>query len=227
MNKNITRRVVAAAGLTGVVAMGLTSLGAGGATAGPLPGGKITKNLVDGTPITVQLFDESVTVTKPLINVPTNREVWASGKVKVTVGGKAEGGEIEAGYIVGCQVHIGAEGQAGGGIGYSGTIDDPAGGTLGWDSDDGYGTPGVGAGFEIGPGQVTYVPIIQEENDDDDAVNSYTFGGSSGGVAYSQEQFTIDRCAGFAEAKAKVTVTVETDAVKGIVTLYGKPFSLG
>ena len=29
------------------------------------------------------------------------------GKVRVTVGGKAEGGTIAAGYIVGCQVGVG------------------------------------------------------------------------------------------------------------------------
>ncbi|MCF3939975.1 MspA family porin [Gordonia tangerina] len=233
--KKINTRVAAGVGLAGAAVMGLTSLGAGGAAAGPLPGGYVSKTLVDGTPVTVRLFDENVTVNKALVSSALDRQVWASGKVKVTVGGEAEGGTIAAGYIVGCQVHIGVGGGVGGGIagGYDfgdtaapGDEYAPGGPSFGWD-DDGYGAPGASGSFTLGPGQAGYVPLIQETDDDDDAVNDYTFSGRSGGVAYSQETFKISECAGFAEAKAKVTVTVDTAAVKGVVTLYGKPFSLG
>lgn len=215
MKKNITRRVVAAAGLTGAVAMGLTSLAAGGATAGSLPGGTVTRTLVDGTPVTVTLFDEYVNVQRAVSNVPTSREVWLSGKIKVTVGGKAEGGSVNAGYLVGCQVNFGAS----------------AGGDAGIDS-SGTGAAGGSAGFTLGPGQATYFPIIETTSGTDTAyedyhVNSYSFKGKKGGVVYSQEKFGLDGCAGYASAKAKVKVTVSTDAVKGVITLYGKPFSIG
>ncbi|WP_238421267.1 MspA family porin [Gordonia sp. 'Campus'] len=228
MKKNITRRVVAAAGLAGAVAMGLTSLGAGGATAGPLAGGTITKTLVDGTPVTVQLFDEYVNVQRPISNVPTTREVWLSGKVRVTVGGKAEGGSVKVGYDVGCQVNFGGgevsvPGVAGG-IDYS----DPSNVTVGGGLDG----EEVGGGFSLGPGEVKRQWLINETSGDDKSykgyeVNAYTFKGNKGGVVYSQEQFKVESCAGYAAARAFIQVTVSTDAVKGVVALNGKPFSIG
>ncbi|MGW9265398.1 MspA family porin [Gordonia terrae] len=228
MKKNITRRVVAAAGITGAVAVGLTSLGAGGAAAGPLPGGTITKTLVDGTPVTVQLFDEYVNVQRPISNVPTTREVWLSGKVRVTVGGKAEGGSIKVGYDVGCQVNFGGGDVevpgVEGGIDYSNPSNVTAGGGLSGDS--------VGAGFSLGPGEVKRQWLVNETSGDDKSyknyeVNAYTFAGQKGGVAFSQEQFKVEGCAGYAAARAFVQVTVSTDAVKGVVVLNGKHFSIG
>ena len=91
MKKFNTRRVVAAVGVAGAALMGLTSLGAGGAAAGPLPGASATKTLADGTPVSIRLFDESVNIQRAVTNVQTSREIWASGKVAVTVGGKADG----------------------------------------------------------------------------------------------------------------------------------------
>ncbi|MBM7277179.1 MspA family porin [Gordonia rubripertincta] len=219
MKKNITRGVVAAAGLTGAVAMGLTSLAAGGATAGPLPGGTVTRTLVDGTPVTVQLFDEYVNVQRAVTNVQTSREVWVSGKVKVTVGGKAEGGSVNAGYLVGCQVNFGASAEGGAGVTAA-------------ESGTALSSAEVGAGFTLGPGQASYFPIIETTSGSDTSysdykVNSYSFKGKTGGVVYSQEKFGMDGCAGYASAKAKIKVTVSTDAVKGVITLYGKPFSIG
>lgn len=228
MKKNITRRVVAAAGIAGAVAMGLTSLGAGGATAGPLPGGTITKTLVDGTPVTVQLFDEYASVQRPISNVPTSREVWGSGKVRVTVGGKAEGGAIKVGWEVGCQVNFGS-GKAtvpgvGGELNYGTPGNVTAGAGIVGDS--------VGGKVEVGPGQVSRHWLISEtsgtdKQDENYSLSAYTFKGNKGGVVYSQEQFKVDGCIGYAAARAIVQVTVSTDAVKGVVMLNGKPFSLG
>ncbi|MGW6032883.1 MspA family porin, partial [Gordonia terrae] len=218
MKNNITRRVAAAAGIVGAVAMGLTSLGAGGATAGPQPGGTITKTLVDGTPVTVQLFDEFSNVQRAVSNVPTSREAWVSGKVRVTVGGKAEGGSIKVGYDVGCQVDFSSNGVSvpglEGGINYGTPGNVTAGGGLSGDS--------VGSGVTLGPGGVQRIWIISETSGSDTSyedynLSSYTFKGNKGGLAYSQEQFKVDGCAGYAAARAVVQVTVSTDAVKGIV----------
>ncbi|ROZ89113.1 MspA family porin [Gordonia sp. OPL2] len=221
--KTINSRVAAGLGLAGAVVVGLSSLGAGGAAAGPLPGGYLSKTLVDGTPVTVRLFDEHVNVQKAVTNVATSREAWLSGKVKVTVGGKAQGGGIAAGYLVGCQVNFGA--GANGGAGVSVAPGESGGATA---------TPSAkgGAGFTLGPGQSTYVPVISTTSGDDTAyknykVSGYKFKGSTGGFAYSQEKFGLDGCAGYASAKAKIKVTVKTDAVSGVIFLYGKPFSLG
>ncbi|MDS1115904.1 MspA family porin [Gordonia westfalica] len=228
MKKNITRRVVAAAGIAGAVAMGLTSLGAGGATAGPLPGGTITKKLVDGTPVTIQLFDEYANVQRAVSNVPTSREVWGSGKVRVTVGGKAEGGSIKVGWEVGCQIDFKEGGASvpgvGGGLDYSDPSNITAGAGLTGDS--------VGGNVKIGPGQVSRHWLINETSGSDTAysdynLSSFTFKGTKGGVVYSQEQFKVDGCIGYAAARAIVQVTVNTDSVKGVVMLNGKPFSLG
>ncbi len=89
------------------------------------------------------------------------------------------------------------------------------------------------AGFTLGPGQATYVPVIQDTDDKYDPsnsnynINDFSFSGNRGGIAYSQEQFKVDVCAGFAQAKASIQVSVSTDSVDGVVTLSGKPFSLG
>lgn len=218
MNSKITRRVAAAAGLTGAAVMALTSVGAGGAEAGPLPGANVTKKLVDGTSVNIQLFDENVNIQRAVSNVPTSREVWLSGKVRVTVGGGAEGGSINAGYIVGCQLNFGASGGTKGGLAV--TPQEGGGAPTASSSGD------ANLGFNLGPGQAGYVPVIQTKSGDD-TINSFTFTGNRGGVVYSQERFTVNGCAGFAEAKAKIQVTVDTDSVKGVVTAYGKPFSIG
>jgi hypothetical protein len=221
--KKINSRVAAGVGLAGAAVMGLTSLGAGGAVAGPLPGGFVTKTLVDGTPVTVRLSNEFVNVQKAVTNVATSREVWMSGKITVTVGGKAEGGSIAAGYLVGCQVNFGAGANGGAGVEVAPNPDGGATATPSGNAD---------AGFTLGPGEASYVPIIDTTSGDSTAykdytVNDYSFKGARGGVAYSQEKFGLDGCAGYASAKAKVKVTVSTDSVKGVITLYGKPFSLG
>ncbi len=223
--KKINSRVAAGVGLAGAAVMGLTSLGAGGAVAGPLPGGFVTKTLVDGTPVTVRLSNEFVNVQKAVTNVATSREVWMSGKVTVTVGGKAEGGSIAAGYLVGCQVNFGAGAEGGAGATFTPQTD----GTVTAAPSE---STGAKAGFTLGPGEASYVPIIDTTSGDSTAykdynVSDYTFKGARGGVAYSQEKFGLDGCAGYASAKAKVKVTVSTDSVKGVITLYGKPFSLG
>lgn len=223
MKKIITRRVAAAGAAAAAAVVGLTSLGVGAADAGPLPGGVKTTTLVDGTPVSIKLFNESVNVQRAVTNVATSREVWASGKVAVTVGGEAQGATINAGYIVGCQLSFGASGESGGGV-----TADANGPTFGDN------VPSAGAGFTLAPGTAAYYPLISTQssdvsNKDDDnyTASDFTFTGNSGGVAYSQERFSVDGCAGYASAKAKVTVKIATKSVKAVVTLYGKPFSLG
>jgi hypothetical protein len=228
MNKIITRRVAAGVGITGAALMAITATGAGDAAASPVPNTTLTKNLVDGTPIKVELFGQDVSYKNAIVeSFNLVREVWVSGKVRVTVGGEATGGTIAAGYIVGCQVDLGLGGGAGAQWGSTTTLDPSTGDTS---TDSGWaegGEPGANTTLSLKPGQAGYVPIIQTSDSDDDGVFDYTFTGNAGGVAYSQETFKYSNCGGYAEAKAKVTVTVDTDAVKGVVTLYGQPFSIG
>lgn len=223
MKKIITRRVAAGVGVTGAALMAISGLGAGAAAAAPVANTTVTKTLVDGTPVKVELFGQDVNYQNSIVeSFNLVREVWVSGKVRVTVGGKAEGATVAAGYIVGCQVDIGLGAQGGVDGGVTATPDTTNGVTA---TPSGEGT--AGTTLSLGPGQAGYVPIVQETDSDDDGVTDYTFTGNKGGVAYSQERFKVSNCGGFAEAKAKVTVTVDTSAVKGVITLYGKPFSLG
>ena len=223
MNKISTRRAIAAAGVAGAALMGLSSLGAGGAAAGPLPGANVTKTLVDGTPVNIRLFDERVDVHPAVTNVPTSREVFTSGKIQVTVGGKATGGTIAAGYVVGCQLQFGASGQGATGNVLSEGLNDSK-----WPDHD---ASSAGGTFTLAPGQAVYAPTVGSlvglKDSNSNAINAITFSGSTGGVAYGQEKFGVDGCAGYAQAQAKITVTVETDSVKGVVTAYGRPFSIG
>lgn len=235
MNSTSMRRAAAAAGIVGVSAVALASMGAGNAAAAALPDKTVTQRLVDGTSVTVSLTSQSYTIARSTVAVPTSRHAWVSGKVKVTVNGKAEGGSITAGYYVGCQVNFGA-GATGGG-----SLDA---GVAGEDGDQVVGPGGVittgpstyapslgatatqGISITLGPGKTAFVPVVNYTDDDDKTVNDVPFKGSSAGIAYSQEDFHVEQCAGFAEAKAYIKVQVSTEAVDGYVTLVGRPFSL-
>jgi len=221
MKKTQMRRAAAAAGIVSVAAVTLASLGAGNAVAGKLPGGFVTQTLVDGTKVTVQLKNEFFALQRSTVALPTSRNVVVSGQIIVSIGGGAKGGTISAGYDVGCQVNFGGSNLCG---------------TAGIDGLPQAATPSLGASsnfFNIGPGKVTYVPIIQNTDSTYDTTNdnynitSNSFKGARGGVAFSQEQFSIDGCAGFAQARANITVNVSTDSVDGYVTLHGRQFSLG
>lgn len=219
MNKIITRRVAAGVGITGAALMAITATGMGEASAAPVANTTVTKTLVDGTPVKIELFGQNVSYQNSIVeSFNLVREVWVSGKVRVTVGGEATGGTIAAGYIVGCQVDLGL--GAGANAGVQSTVDNTGSGSTTPSGD-------LGTTLSLKPGQASYVPIISTTDSDGDGVTDYTFTGSQGGVAYSQETFKYSNCGGYAEAKAKVTVTVDTDAVKGVITLYGKPFSIG
>ncbi|MFT4087394.1 MAG: MspA family porin [Gordonia sp. (in: high G+C Gram-positive bacteria)] len=219
MNK-LNKGLVTAASIGAATVVGLSSF-AGVADAAPVPGGTATKKLVDGTPVTIKLFDQQAGVQRPITNVPTSREVWVSGKVRVNVGGAAKGGSIKVGYDVGCQVQFGIDGDATNGPSISGSV--PLDGTTPAAPSVGVG----GAGVKLGPGQVKRIWLIDDTNSDGDAVNSYSFAGNAGGIAFGQEAFRVDSCAGYAAARPVIAVTVNTDAVKGIVTYNGRPFSLG
>ncbi|WP_440712064.1 MspA family porin [Gordonia sp. FQ] len=219
MNK-FNKRLVGAAAVGAAAVVGLSSMSVGSASATPVPGGTATKKLVDGTPVTIKLFDQHAAVQRAVTNVPSSREVWVSGKVRVTVGGAAEGGSIKVGYDVGCQVNFGGV-----------DVDTPRiGGTLD-SSGPSITSPGSDSSLRgkvtLGPGQVKRVWLINDTDDDDDAVSSYSFAGGNGGVVYGQEAFRVESCAGYASARPVISVTVNTDSVKGIVTYTGRPFTMG
>ncbi|MFT4128196.1 MAG: MspA family porin [Gordonia sp. (in: high G+C Gram-positive bacteria)] len=208
MMNNSTQRALAVAGVAGIALAGFTGLGAGDAAAGP--NRVVHKKLVDGTPVTVTLTGERTSVHPAVTNVATSREVFVSGKVGVNVGGAAEGASIKVGYIVGCQVNFGASAGTSAGVDSSATTSSSASG-----------------GITLGPGQAVYTTVVNTTDSDGDGIYDFTFTGNRGGVSYGQERFGVDGCAGYAQAQAKVEVTVSTDSVLGVIVLYGKPFSIG
>ena len=213
--KNLNKRVAAGVAVAGAALIAVTGATAGLAEAKPLPGASKSRSFDAGS-VNIRLYDESARITRAVTNVPTSREVWVSGKVRVTTSGDVKGGNINVGYLIGCQLNFGAGADGGAGVEYGPLQDSP-------ELDP---SAGVSGAFELSPGEAKYVPVIKTTINDE-AVNSFNFGNARGGVAYSQERFGVDGCAGHAEGMAKVTVKVATDTFKGNITMYGKPFSLG
>ncbi|GAA5043447.1 MspA family porin [Nocardia callitridis] len=214
---------LAGVGAAATMAIGLFSTGAANAdTFVPLPGGELTKTLSDGTVVTVRLVGESANINPSLGSTPVHRNAWVSGSAQVDVAG-AEGGAIFPGYTVGCQVNIDGGGVEGG-------VD----GSLDW-SDGENVKPGVGAdsggNLTLGPGQSQSFYVLDLEQADDYGNESHKkrnkFSGESGSVTWADETIGLNGCGGYAQARAFVSVEVETDNVITWVTLWGQPFSLG
>ncbi|MFT4201760.1 MspA family porin [Gordonia sp. (in: high G+C Gram-positive bacteria)] len=211
------RRALAAAAVVLAAATTAAAMTAD-ADARRLPGGEVSRKLVDGTTVKARLYDEGVRYHPGNVaNIGTSREVWVSGKIVANVGGKsnAKGGNIYGGYVVGCQVNlIGVDSGNNSGNNY------------------GYPTATAGGTLHIGPGQAGWVPIIQTTSGSNASytgynVNTFTFRGHRGGIAFSQEGFRVNGCAGHASARARFTIEVETETTRAQIVLWGKPFTLG
>ncbi|MET8651697.1 MspA family porin [Nocardia aurea] len=222
INRKILARV-AGVGAAATVAMGLFSTGAANAdTFVPLPGGEIVKTLSDGTVVTVRLVGESANINPSLGSTPVHRNAWVSGSAQVELSGTGadSGGRIFPGYTVGCQVNI-----AGGGA--SGGVD----GGVAWED----GSPSVGASgggdLSLGPGQAQSFYILDLEQADDFGSETHkkrnVFSGSNGSVTWADSTIGLSGCGGYAQARAFVSVEVETESVVTWITLYGQPFSIG
>ncbi|MFD4429400.1 MspA family porin [Nocardia sp. NPDC058497] len=217
----INRKFMAkAAGVSAAatVAVGLFSTGAANAdTFVPLPGGHITKVLSDGTVVDISLVGESANINPSLGSTPVHRNAWVSGSAQVTVSDGGTG-KIFPGYTVGCQVNI-----AGGGV--SGDVEGSVSG------DTGDVAVGTGGELSLGPGQAKSFYVLDIEKADDFGNESHgksnKFKNGSGSVTWSDTTIGLSGCAGYAQARAFVSVEVETDNVISWVTLWGQPFSLG
>ncbi|MFC9557185.1 MspA family porin [Rhodococcus sp. NPDC056960] len=217
---------LAAVGAAAAAAMGLCSVGAANAdTFVPLPGGSITQTLADGTVVTVNLTDESATVSPSMGSTPLHRNVWVSGKASVELQGDGvQSAYIYPGYVLACQVDFGAEAGAEGGAGMAwsdivaGTVGNPLSG-------------GASGGVTLGPGSAIPVDILDQEYADPYGGEAHWGGnyveGPTGSVSWSDSTLGVSGCAGYAQARSYVNVSVETDNVSSTVTLWGQPFSIG
>ncbi|WP_459548041.1 MspA family porin [Nocardia sp. X0981] len=220
--KNLAR--LAGAGAAATMALGLFSTGAAHAdTFVPLPGGEIVETLSDGTVVTVRMVGESATISPSMGATPVHRNAWVSGSAQVEIaGGEDVGGKIYPGYVVGCQVNI-----AGGGVGGEAGADVSVEG----DTVDISPSGESSANLTVGPGQAESFYVLDIEKPDDygneDHATNNSFDGNSGSVTWSDTTIDLTGCGGYAQARSFVRVKVETDNVMSVVTLWGRPFSLG
>ena len=191
------RRVVGAGAITAVAAIGLASMGAGNAAAGPLASGSKVTEGIDGTVIKIERTGESAYPVPSLANNGAGRSAEVNGKVKVYSGGSA--GTLTTGYIVGCQIDI---------TGFSGGL----GGSLDVLSLSG----GISGSLSIplSPGQAVFVSL-----------GSKDFDGNDASIQYKAQGIDVQQCGGYAQARAFSTVVTTGDFVVKS-TLYGQPFSL-
>jgi len=235
--KNGLRRGLKAAGVGAVMAtaIGFASVGAANAdTFVPLEDGSISQTLPDGTVVTVTRTNEKANISPSLGATPTHRNVWVSGRAEVKLDGPSstKGGRIQPGYIVGCQVNISGTGGAGT------TSSNPATGvTTTVNQDTGAFESKAGAGLSanvgvtLSPGQAVNYHVIdlEQENAFGERVNRpfMAFTGKEGSVTWGDSTLGITGCAGYAQARSYVKVTVNTETATQQVTLWGQPFSIG
>jgi hypothetical protein len=221
-NKSLRRGLqIATVGSVAAVAVGFFSVGAANAdTFVPLPDGSITETLADGTVVKITRTGESANVSGSMGATPLHRNVWVSGSAKVELTGpNADGGRIEPGYVVGCQLTLGGKMGAESGIGsnYAGDKTTQS-------------AKGSGS-VSIGPGQAVNYKVLDLEKADDFGGESHSgangFKGASGSVTWSDSTIGVSGCAGYAQARSYVKVNVNTKNVSSTVTLWGQPFSIG
>ncbi|ORM30226.1 MspA family porin [Williamsia sp. 1135] len=191
------RRVVGVGAITAVAALGLASMGAGNAAAGPLANKTKTTVGVDGTSVKISKVGESAYPVPSVANNGAGRAAEVSGTVIVEPGSAS--GTLTVGYIIGCQIDItGLTGGLsagldiiGGGASLSGSLSVP-----------------------LKPGEAAFAVVGEKE-----------FDGTPSSVQYKQFGIDVQQCGGYAQARSASIVTTSGDYVIKS-TLYGDPFSL-
>ncbi|KXO94993.1 hypothetical protein AXK57_01890 [Tsukamurella pulmonis] len=183
--------------------------------------------------ITITVKGQRAKLSPGMVALPTTRNAWVSGTVSIKVSGAdADGGSIEAGYAVGCQVDVGdasldlgAGVESGATVGAGGGITPSVSGTTG-------GSIKLAAG-SIGTQSLTYDRATWPTPGDEVAPDwyapstSFDFTGSSGSFTYSDQTIGVDGCAGYAQARLYVIAKAQVGNGKGTVILWGDRFSLG
>ncbi|MGW0019012.1 MspA family porin [Rhodococcus sp. NPDC003382] len=248
------RRGLRAAGVGATVAVAIGFASAGTANADtfvPLPDGSITETLPGDVVVTVSRTGESANINPSMGATPVHRNVWVSGSAQVKLSGagaqKVSNYRIQPGYVVGCQVDIagtaGAGANASGGASSTSTTTDtpPAGnGVVTAQSNTGTSSGGLSAnvGITLSPGKTSQFSVlsIEQENPFGDrvfrpfSVVAKPKDGAiptEGSVTWADSTVGISGCAGYAQARSFVKVTVNTATDTQQVTLWGQPFSIG
>lgn len=226
-----TITVATAAAMTfGLLAPAAT---AGADTVIPLRDSVKTAKIGSGGTITVTVKGQKARLSPGMVALPTTRNAWVSGAINVKVGGDADGGSIEAGYLVGCQVDVGSAGIEASVEGDSGVTADANGPKV-----EPAVTASTGASITLAAGAVglqslTYDRSTWPKPGDTIAPDwyapstSFDFTGSSGSFVYNDQTIGVDGCAGYAQARLYVIVKAQVGNSKGQTVLWGDRFTLG
>ncbi|MFD3427355.1 MspA family porin [Nocardia fluminea] len=219
MRSIINRPTARAVGLGAITAAALGLLSTGAANADQfvdLAPVSLTESMSDGSLLTVN-SDDAAVVSPSMGATPLHRNVWVSGHVAVQGSPIMTSARLEVGYIVGCQVALGAgaDADADAELGDSDlTVDASA-----------------GADVTLGPGEVARYSILKieqnDENGDTETVGYFQFEGNSGSFTYTDKTFGLTGCAGYAQARLYANVTAYEKGAKTKTTIYGQPFSIG
>lgn len=235
MNRT-TLRGAAAIAATGIAAGALTTTTANADTVLNL-GTSTVSQKVGGATVTITLSGHSARLSPGMVALPTTRNAWVSGIVSATIdGAKANGGSIQAGYVVGCQVDVGAanvkfSGTADSGVGFDSSADNPLSVTPKASGSTG-GSLSLKAG-SVGTQMLTYDRSKWPSPGDEispkfaEPGTGFKFAGKSGSLSYNDQTIGVDGCAGYAQAKFFAKVKAQVGNSEGAVILWGKPFTLG
>ncbi|MFC9898383.1 MspA family porin [Nocardia sp. NPDC127579] len=189
----------------------------------PLPGGTITRELGDGTTVTVSLEGESARIVPSMGATPLHRNVWVTARANVDLAGPSASTatiKISPGYLVGCQVDI---------SGVSGTNNESA--TVQSGTMPIAPTESFGAGITFGPGASIGQLMLDLERPDDYGQESHKrynkIPGPHTSVTWIDETFAVNGCGGYAQARAFVAAEIDSSNYIGNVVLWGQPFSIG
>ncbi|APB01214.1 hypothetical protein NS506_07192 [Nocardia seriolae] len=199
----------------------------------PLPGGTITRQLADGTTMTVRITGESAKISGSMGDTPAHRNVWTTAVASVDLDGPSAGSnqiqiKISPGYIVGCQVDIsgGLNSGASGGV-----TNDPSKMTQQNPFAGLSATQSLSEGITLGPGQAVARLILDLEKPDDYGQESHKrynkVSCPHASVSWQDEAFEVNGCGGYAQARSFVAAEVDTPNFIGNLVLYGEPFSMG
>lgn len=229
MKKNRMGAIARLAGIggTAVAAVGLLSTGAANADVFvPLPDSHISQTMGDGTVVHVDITGESADINPSMVATPLSRNTWTSGHAEVNLTGGAAGDKntsthLTVGYIVGCQVDL--SGGMTGGVGATATAD-PSSNTV----------TATGSGsttLTLAAGQAKTLDLLDIEKPDDFGADAHyshqTVSGPHQSLTWHNEQFAVDGCGGYAQARSFAQAAVYTNSSIGYATVYGKPFSIG
>ncbi|MCX6469168.1 MAG: MspA family porin [Corynebacteriales bacterium] len=199
MSNSGLRRVIGASAVAAVAAVGLASMGAGNAAAGPLPSGSKTTVGVDGTVVTLKRTGEGIYPVPSLAANGAGRAGELSGTYTATA---PKGSDIKLTvYVVtGCQINIsGLSGTLAGNIDLLGAT----------------GGASFGLSIPLTPGQTAVSSINSKEAKD----------GGKAIVQLRNYPLSIQGCGGYAQARTYVQAVVSGNYYVQ-TSLWGQPASL-